>query len=435
MLKRVHIKGFKSLADVEVHLEPLSVLFGANARGKSNFLDALQLLSKIATSEVLGDAFDPPCRGKPIELFTMMPEGIEEMLRHSQLSFSIEADIQLSDTVVNTVNQQIQEVYALNGGDFQSGKGPALVRERNLRYHIEIEILPEAGRLRIAREHLTALDSEGVPIDGREPFIERQGNELHLRFEGRPHLHDRGLFLNHAVLSMSLHPPHCPHIMAARQEFKGWQFFYFEPREHMRKPSSLGEYHRIGPMGEDIPGFLYTLKATSPKRFKSIEKALRLLIPNVDGIEVDLNSFGDIDLYIRENGIAISARVLSEGTLRMLGMLCLIASEHDVPTLVGLEEPENGVHPRRIQLIAELLKTQEIIGQTQYIVTTHSSILTDLISDESLSVVRKTDGQTRIDPLTSWGPLWHRDVAEYELSDDYEELPVSDRILRGDFDA
>ena len=44
MLRRVHIKGYKSLADVEVRLEPLTVLFGPNAAGKSNFLDALQLL-------------------------------------------------------------------------------------------------------------------------------------------------------------------------------------------------------------------------------------------------------------------------------------------------------------------------------------------------------------------------------------------------------
>src|SRR5579872_3613376 len=57
MLKRVKIRGYKSLVDVEVHLQPLSVFFGPNASGKSNFLDALQLLSRIATSNNLNDAF------------------------------------------------------------------------------------------------------------------------------------------------------------------------------------------------------------------------------------------------------------------------------------------------------------------------------------------------------------------------------------------
>ncbi len=68
MLKRVHIKGYKSLADVAVELESLTVLFGPNAAGKSNFLDALQLLSKLGTSRTIKDAFDSPYRGKPLEL-------------------------------------------------------------------------------------------------------------------------------------------------------------------------------------------------------------------------------------------------------------------------------------------------------------------------------------------------------------------------------
>ena len=59
MLKRVHVKGYKSLADVEVTLETLTVLFGPNAAGKSNFLDALQLLTRLGTSRTLKDAFDP----------------------------------------------------------------------------------------------------------------------------------------------------------------------------------------------------------------------------------------------------------------------------------------------------------------------------------------------------------------------------------------
>ena len=64
MLKRIHIRGYKSLEDVEVRLSQIVVLFGANAAGKSNLLDALQLLSKLGTSRTLKEAFDPPYRGK-----------------------------------------------------------------------------------------------------------------------------------------------------------------------------------------------------------------------------------------------------------------------------------------------------------------------------------------------------------------------------------
>jgi AAA15 family ATPase/GTPase len=71
MLKRVKIQGYKSLEDVEVDLQPLSVFFGPNASGKSNFLDALQLLSRITTSNNLNDAFRHPYRGTLLESFTL----------------------------------------------------------------------------------------------------------------------------------------------------------------------------------------------------------------------------------------------------------------------------------------------------------------------------------------------------------------------------
>ena len=77
MLNRILIRGYKSLGDVEVRLSPLSVLFGPNAAGKSNFLDALQLLSKIATSKTVKEAFEPPYRGKPLESFSFGSDGLK----------------------------------------------------------------------------------------------------------------------------------------------------------------------------------------------------------------------------------------------------------------------------------------------------------------------------------------------------------------------
>src|SRR5438876_8835618 len=110
MLKRVKIQGYKSLVDVEVNLQPLSVLFGPNASGKSNFLDALQLLSRIATSNNLNDAFGPPYRGTPLESFTLGPDGIPELLAQEKASFSIEVDMEFSQTIVDTVNNQVRKM-------------------------------------------------------------------------------------------------------------------------------------------------------------------------------------------------------------------------------------------------------------------------------------------------------------------------------------
>ena len=243
MLKRVHVKGYKSLADVEVKLEPLTVLFGPNAAGKSNFLDALQLLSRIATSRTLKDAFDSPYRGKPLESFRIGNKGIKGLVEQERLEFSIEADLRLSDAVVDAVNRQIRDMrrpvslkpstFAPDGAD-NSRKQPAQVRERDLRYRIAIEMLPKSGILRVADEYLAALNSRGEPTGKRKPFFERQGEKIHLRLEGQAHPTHYDRSLDHSILSMPHYPPHYPHLVAARRELESWLFFYFEPRERMR---------------------------------------------------------------------------------------------------------------------------------------------------------------------------------------------------------
>lgn len=88
-----------------------------------------------------------------------------------------------------------------------------------------------------------------------------------------------------------------------------------------------------------------------------------------------------------------------------------------------------------MRLIAELLRTRESAGQTQYIVTTHSPLLADLLSDESLFVVRRETGRTCIEALSCWGPLARRNGIEEALTTDEGSLRTSERILRGDFDT
>jgi predicted ATPase len=436
MLNRIRIKGYKSLADVEVNLNPLSMLFGPNAAGKSNFLDALQLLSKLASSKTLKEAFDPPYRGKPLESFSLGKAGIKGLIEQERLSFSIEADLSLSDGVVDAVNRQIREMRRPSGESASEDASKALpqVRERNLRYRVEIEMLPRSGILRVSDEYLTALSGRGEPTKSRQPFIERRKQHIHLRLEGQAHPRYYQRYLDHTILSMPHYPPHYPHLVAARRELESWLFFYFEPRERMRAANPVKEVRHIGLMGEELAAYLNTLKALDPNQFRSVEKALRTMIPTIDGIEVDVSDLGEVELRLREGGIAVPARVLSEGTLRMLGLLAL-AGAKDSPALVGFEEPENGIHPRRIQLIAAFLKTRASLGQSQYIVTTHSPILPDLLPNDCLFVVRRVNAQTRIEPFSVWGPLARKDGIERALDDMSTDLPVSERILRGDFDA
>lgn len=436
MLKRISVKGYKSLDGVNVALKPLCVLIGPNAAGKSNFLDALQLLSRISSSRTLKDAFDPPYRGKPLESFAFGTDGIEGVLRSESATFSIEADVELSDSVIHSVDGQIRDMRrSTEDGSPSNGhaKESTFIKERFLRYRIAVEIVPQSGILRVKDEYLAALAQNGQPTKKRMPFLEKKNRKLHLRMEGQAHPKYYEEFLDHTILSMPHYPPHYPHLVAMNKELASWNFFYLEPRERMRALNPVKESRHIGQMGEDLASFLNTLKVLDPPRFRSVEKAIHHLIPSITGIDLAINSVGEVELRLREGSTPVPARILSEGTLRLLGLLALSGAK-DTPSLIGFEEPENGIHPRRIRLIADFLRN--LSQQTQVIVTSHSPLLADSVLERDLFVCRRKDRQTEIFAFDAPdGPLWKESHIDTAFDETDESMPISQRILRGDFDA
>ena len=117
----------------------------------------------------------------------------------------------------------------------------------------------------------------------------------------------------------------------------------------------------------------------------------------------------------------------------MLGLLA-VASSTEPSTLIAFEEPENGIHPRRIRLLAEFLKTRTRVGGTQFIVTTHSPLLSDLLPAQSLFVCRRRASGTEIQWFADYGPLFKQQEIDSSLEDKEEPVPVSERLIRGDFD-
>jgi predicted ATPase len=436
MLKHIEIKGYKSLVDVRIDLQPLVVLFGLNGAGKSNLLDALQLLSRMAVSPTLKAAFEPPYRGKPLESFSFHDEGIPGLLRRKSARFSIQADVELSPAVIEVVEQQVRETRRPAGERTKvesTSNGSSPIRETFLRYRVEVEILPGSGILRVTDEYAAALNSKGRPTGKRRPFLERVGERFVLRMEGQAHPTYREPYLDHTILSRPLYPPHYPHLVALRRELERWLFFYFEPRERMRAANPVNEVRHIGLMGEELTAFLNTLRALDERQFQALERALHLVIPSITGVVLDVNNLGEIELRLREGNTLIPARVVSEGTLRILGLLALAGAKKP-PALVGFEEPENGVHPRRLQLIAELLQTRAELGETQMIVTTHSPLLLDLIADQYLYSCLKRQGSTQIEHLAS-SKLWRGGESSEHVEAGEEPLSVSSQILRGDLDV
>jgi predicted ATPase len=372
-----------------------------------------------------------------MESFSFDDTGLEGLTQKDTASFLIEVDIDLSPAVIEAVNREILEtkrgqISENNGGEPR--RPASFIHHSRLRYRIEIGISPRTGVLHVADEHLVALGHDGQPKTRPLPFLELVGRRIHLRMEGQSHPTYFDQYLDHAIVSRPHYAPHYPHLTALKKELQSWFFYYFEPRERMRAPTSVKEVRHIGLMGEELAAFLNTLRNLDPRQFEAVEKAVHSLIPSITGIRTEVNKVGEVELSLMEGPVAMPARVVSEGTLRVLGLLAL-SGVKEPPAVIGFEEPENGVHPRRIRDIAKILVSRAESGNTQLIVTTHSPILPDHLDDVSLFVCRKKDGATAIEPFATWGPLGRKSEIDTALDEGAPQLPVSQRMLRGDFDA
>ena len=437
MIRHVHIRGYKSLKDVTVELpRSLTVVIGPNASGKSNFLDALGLLSRMALAPTLEDAFRDH-RGRIVEAFTFGGGGLREALGRESLSFSIDVDVHLSDSAVRETEEEIARRRA--GFEEAKPERAAKVVERDLRYRLAIEYRPKDQVLRVTDEELVPLRKGGKIKESRSPFLslEKKGGNrvIRLRLEGqgaRPSEFEIGL--PYTVVSRPHYAPHYPHIEAFKRELLGWRFYYLEPRV-MRADNDLKAVSIPGRSGDDLAAFFDTLRARRPKQFEATRRALSHILPDVERVDVERAEDGFLRLLVKEGGIDFSARVMSEGTLRLLGLLAIV-QPHTPATVVGFEEPENGVHPARIGTVARVLENAGDAGAFQVIVNTHSPLLARSVPEESLLICRKGAEGTSLVPFRSAGPLLREQEIEEALTPSGEgggSADLMERIIRGDF--
>lgn len=417
MIKRVKITGYKSLKAIDIELQPLTVFLGPNAAGKSNLFDALFLLSRCVISKTLSEAFVGH-RGTPAEAFFYRQGGLDWLLTQPTAQFSMEVDVLLSAEAVETVERRIREME--RGDAFAARRR---ISESLLRYTLTVEMAMDSGHLGVVGERLIALSEDGTEKRPKEPFIQSLKDRLHLRVEGQNRSYDFPAGQNQTLIASPLYLPFHPHVAAFKEELSRWRFYYLDP-ETMRAENPLQEAFTLGPFGADLAAFYYTLRAHQPRQFEALNRALSLLLEEVQEVSIKRTEEGLLRLFVLEGGRSYSARVISEGTLRILGLLA-ITHPLAPTTVIGYEEPENGVHPRRLRLIAELFESAAASFK-QILVNTHSPKLPEYFEPSSLVLCNKVDGATTFTPLKD---LFTRCRVEQVL----EETPLMERVLRGDF--
>ena len=374
-LRRITLQNLLSFGPGEtgVRLGPLNVLIGPNGSGKSNLITLIGLL-----------------RAAPRDLATPIQEtgGIGEWLHK---------------------------------GESRARKGSMSVAvdyfPGPLRYHLTVE--KRGGRLVVGDEYVEDDEREDGQDRPHRYFGYLRGMAIARGKDGpRRRFRRSELDSEQSILSQRKDPESFPEITYLGGEFdqiriyREWSFGRQSP-VRLPQPSDLPNQTLV----EDTSnlGLVLNRLRRTPTAKKRLLEAARKLYDGVTDFDVIVEG-GTVQVMLEERGITVPATRLSDGTLRYLCLLAILCHDNP-PPLVCIEEPELGLHPDIMPTLAALLR--EASTRCQLIVTTHSDVLVDALTEEPESVVvcEKDEGRTQLrrlnrQDLARWlaryslGELW-----------------------------
>lgn len=417
MLIKLKVDGFKNLRDVDLSFGPFTCIAGTNGVGKSNIFDAIHFLNVLATSSLIEasktirEDKSIPYRGDEAKsLFQKVGNKSENVI-----SFEVEMIVPGSATddlgqqaiaTTTALRYTLKLKHRENESDIRS-RGPLEI------IHESLEPIGKSTlKDRIFFPHNKSEWLNKVAIGKRPnsvPFIStiNDGNVTLIRIhqdgnQGNPRNRQAGT-LTRTTLSAA-EALESPTVVCARQEMATWRHLQLEPTA-LRSPDRILAASKIGSRGEGLPATLYRLAHQDSETtegqnwpiYQRLASTLRELVPEIRGIDVEKDErFDSLSLHATlKDGSRLSARSLSDGTLRFLA-LAVLELDPEAVGLICLEEPENGLHPDRIPLILRLLQGIALDPRDTYsasnplrqvIVNTHSPLVVQNVPDHSLIII------------------------------------------------
>jgi len=384
MITQIEIDGFKTFKNFKVELAPFQVIVGANGSGKSNLFDALHLLGRLASHDLL-EAFQD-LRGEPDALFT---KGFNKEAM-KRMRFAVE--MLLDRTVSDDVGQKVQLQYT------------------RLRYELEIiSDINESGldQLYVNNEALKIISPENdtwakkyhvLPAWWSNPTGEDETNQigfiatlagLHgpvIEVYRDPTWGNALVYpakeLSQTVLTLVKGAEYVS-ISAVRAEMRSWKFMHLDPEE-LREPSSTKAPRTLSPRGSNLASTLIRIQTEDKFALGDVSRDMANLVPGILKIRVERDKIGERYVVYAEtiDQRVFSSQVLSDGTLRLLA-LATLRNDSQLHGILCLEEPENGISPLHLKNMARLLRSmatdlsdpdQLHSPLRQVLVTTHSPL-------------------------------------------------------------
>jgi predicted ATPase len=425
MITQIEIDGFKTFKDFKVELAPFQVIVGANASGKSNLFDALQLLSRLATMD-LRSAFQD-LRGEPDELFTSMPTGSEtDKIR-------IAVEMLVNPTVKDNLGREETLQYRrlryeveVTRGNVQEGDDALTVTFETLRsipsnedswcqkYAFALlESNPSLSEVTRKDFIFTMKPDEMLLTFG--PSFDLSTSLIGLHEDGRGQEFLVGSPMAKKTMSWSsvlwgVANTEYPHAFAVRQELRTLRFFHFEP-SMLREPNSLRSPGELTSSGEYLASTLARMQREDKFVLNDVSRDMANLVPGILEIRVERDKIGDrYIIYAKTTDKRdFSSQVLSDGTLRLLALAAL-KNDPQLHGILCLEEPENGVSPLHLKNMARLLRKMATdlndasnLNEPlcQVLVTTHSPLFISQpdVIDSLLLAIMPTRVQGKANPV------------------------------------
>jgi len=342
VITEIKIEGFKSLEKVDLKLGKLNLFVGANASGKSNFLDALRVLQGIGYGFTIQEIFN----GKPKSAASEVWEGIRGGTARAKFVGPSEA--QSDDPLAFRVWL----------------KAP----QGSSTFSYSIRISTERG----------SIASESLEIDSRSVFcVTPETSEWSDSKVLAEHSHKSG---RPALRSLSLEGDDsrkrdvCVKLLSNMQKLSPIP-------EILRRYGQVFLADRMGQSGENFASLVKTILKSRHDRDAYTSWLQQLLGTEAEKVKILKGAKGEPLFALERGGTDFNADVLSDGTLRFAALVSAFF-QPDMPDVITVEEIENGIHPGRIRLLLELLKSQSSEDGPQVFATTHSPVVLAWLEEE-----------------------------------------------------
>ena len=357
-LKRIKIQGFRSIKEMTLELRPLNILIGANGAGKSNLIAFFKLVNELMggrLQEHIG------ATGRATANLHFGPKQTPQL--EAELAFQV-------DNGTDTYRMRL----------FHAAGDALIFAEETLSFHHPSYPQPKVVQLGAGHQETRIGDAAEL----NEPVAKT------LRF-----------LLNHCRV---------------------YHFHDTSPTAGARQYCYISDNRWLMPDAANLAAVLHKLKSSNETVYRRIVGTIRQVAPFFEDFDLEPTASRDIILNWRHrtSNSVFGPHQLSDGTLRSICLITLLSQpKEDMPLLIVVDEPELGLHPYALNVIASLFQTASY--HTQVLVSTQSSAFLDSFEPEDIVVVERNGEVTeftrqKADKLTAWlgdyslGEIWEKNI-------------------------